>query len=93
MNEKASGGAAEWILFFENQMNCAIEAARPRGYDPSQTPRSFMGWHRQQDYHVAGFFDGHAAYRHHDTRYIDGRGWTTWPNRPWLEHWREWEAN
>jgi prepilin-type N-terminal cleavage/methylation domain-containing protein len=93
LNQKINAGAAEWVLFYENQMSFAFESARPRGYDPEETPRSLMGWHRQEDYHAAGFFDGHAAYRRYDTRYIDGPGWTTWPNRPWLAYWQEWEDN
>ena len=94
LNEKVSKGAAEWVLFFENRMNFALESARPRGYeDDVEAPRLFRGWHRQQNHHAGGFFDGHAAYQRFDTRYVDGPGWTIWPGRPWLTYWREWENN
>ena len=32
-----------------------------------------------------GFADGSARHQHFDARYIDGPGWTLWPNRPWDE--------
>ncbi len=83
INQKNNRGAAEWIYLYENMMNYAMEAAMPRGYDPDQEPRLLRGWHKQDNMHVAGFFDGHASYQYFDTRYIDGPGWTTWPNRPW----------
>ena len=93
LNQKTNKGAAEWILFYESLMSFALEAAWPRGYETNQPPRVLMGWHRQENYHVAGFYDGHATYQYFDTRYVDGPGWTTWPNRPWLEFWSEWEDN
>jgi prepilin-type N-terminal cleavage/methylation domain-containing protein len=93
LNSKVDKGAAEWIVFYENQMNFAMEAAEPRGANPDQIPRSVVGWHRQEDYHSAGFFDGHAAYRYFDTTYIDGSGWTTWPSRPWGPPWDQYENN
>jgi type II secretory pathway pseudopilin PulG len=83
LNSKSDKGAAEWIFFYENQMNFAMESARPRGCNPDEPSRLFMGWHRQDNYHAAGFYDGHAQYRYFDTAYIDGPGWSTWPNRPW----------
>jgi len=46
--------------------------------------------------HAAGFYDGHAEYRYFDTNYIDGPGWTTWPNRPWedtYENWSQYQDN
>jgi prepilin-type N-terminal cleavage/methylation domain-containing protein len=93
LNQKVDKGAAEWIVFYENQMNWAMEAAEPRGANPDQDPRVVIGWHRQENYHAAGFFDGHAQYRYFDTRYIDGSGWTTWPNRPWGDPWHQYENN
>jgi prepilin-type N-terminal cleavage/methylation domain-containing protein len=81
LNSKEERGAAEWIMFYENQMNFALEAARPRGDNPTEEPRVVTGWHKQENYHAAGFFDGHASYQYFDTRYIDGPGWTTWPSR------------
>jgi hypothetical protein len=82
---KRDRGASEWILFYENRLNFAFEAAVPRGYSPSDEPRSLQGWHGQQDVHAAGFADGSARYQHFDPRYTDGPGWTLWPNRPWTD--------
>ncbi len=82
LRQKAARGAAEWVFFYENLMNYSLESAKPRGYTNSDA-KSVPGWHRLPNYHVAAFFDGHAAYRQFDTRYIDGPGWTTFPNRPW----------
>ena len=92
INSKQDTGAAEFILFYENQMNYAMDAARPRGYSGGDdSPKLVTGWHRQENMHAAGYLDGHAEYRYYDTRYIDGSGWSTWPNRPWSEYWKEWE--
>ena len=52
-----------------------------------------MGWHKQENMHAASFLDGHAEYRQFDTRYIDGPGWSVWPNRPWSAYWKEFENN
>jgi type II secretory pathway pseudopilin PulG len=81
---KNDRGASEWILFYENRLNFAFEAAVPRGVQGGQ-PRTLQGWHGQQDTHVAGFADGSARYQYFDVRYIDGPGWTLWPNRPWTD--------
>jgi type II secretory pathway pseudopilin PulG len=83
--QKADRGASEFILFYENRLNCAFEAAVPRGYPGGDEPRTLQGWHGQQDVHAAGFADGSARYQYFDTRYVDGPGWTLWPNRPWDE--------
>lgn len=83
LSDKSDKGSAEWILFYENQMNLAMVAARPRGYGEEEPPRMVRGWHGQENNHAAAFFDGHVEYRYFDTRYIDGTGWTTWPSRPW----------
>jgi prepilin-type N-terminal cleavage/methylation domain-containing protein len=82
INQKNDSGAAEFILFYENQLNFAMEGARPRGAS-EYAPRLIRGWHKQENMHSAGFLDGHADYRYFDSRYIDGPGWTTWPNHPW----------
>ncbi len=50
-------------------------------------PKAFKGWHRKLNMHVAAFLDGSARYQYYDTRYVDGPGWTTWPNRPWPGAW------
>ncbi len=91
IGQKTNKGAAEWILFYENQMNFAMEAAVPRGAPREQNARIIKGWHRQENYHAAGFYDGHAIYRYFDTAYVDGPGWTTWPNRPWSGVWEEYQ--
>jgi prepilin-type N-terminal cleavage/methylation domain-containing protein len=93
LNQKVNQGAAEWLFFTECHLGVTLESAWPRGYESDEPPRLYLGWHRQENYHAASFFDGHAAYRYFDTRYIDGPGWTAWPSRPWLEFWREWEDN
>jgi hypothetical protein len=80
---KLDRGAAEWTLFLENGLNLAFQWAEPRGYSGSGEWRSLSGWHGEQDVHAAGFLDGSARYQYFDTRYVDGPGWTTWPNRPW----------
>jgi len=83
LEQKNKSGSAEWVLFYENSMNFAMEAALPRGIEPpaDQVPRRIDGWHKQLMYHAASFYDGHAEYRFYDTQYINGPGWTTWPNR------------
>lgn len=91
LNHKHDRGAAEWLLFYENQMGFALDGARPRGAREDQ-PRLVRGWHGQINHHAAAFFDGHAVYRHFDTRYVEGPGWTTWPNHPWDgTPWEEYE--
>jgi prepilin-type N-terminal cleavage/methylation domain-containing protein len=85
LSSKQREGAAEWILFYENQLNFALEGARPRGFQEDE-PRMLRGWHKQENMHCSGFLDGHASYQYYDSRYIDGPGWTTWPNRDeWLK--------
>jgi prepilin-type N-terminal cleavage/methylation domain-containing protein len=92
INQKNDSGAAEFVFFYENQFNFAMESARPRGASEDQ-PRMITGWHKQENMHTAGFLDGHAEYKYFDSRYIDGPGWTTWPNRPWSAYWHEYEDN
>ena len=86
LSSKSTKGASEFIIFYENQMNFALEGARPRGYS-SREPRQLYGWHKQEDYHEAAFLDGHAKYGYFNTLYVDGPGWTTWPNKS------EWEKS
>jgi len=83
LESKQERGASEWILFYENRLNYAMEAAHPRGYSGGEDPRCLSGWHGEHGVHAAGFLDGSARYQYFDTRYVDGAGWTTWPNRPW----------
>jgi prepilin-type N-terminal cleavage/methylation domain-containing protein len=91
INSKNDKGAAEFILFYENQFNFAAEGAVPRGYSTTGQTRIVRGWHKQRSMHAGGFLDGHVEYKYFDSRYIDGPGWTTWPNRPWGEFWEPYE--
>jgi len=88
-------GPSEFVMFYENSFNYAMEDAGPRGWR-NRNAKNLLGWHKQTDYHVASFLDGHAVYRKFDTRYIDGPGWTTWPHRPWDDahpDWKPYENN
>lgn len=90
--DAAGGWESKFILFYENRMNEASEGARPRKKDGSPIlaeAKNLVGWHRQLDRHAALMLDGHATYQKFDTRFIDGPGWTTWPNRPWKDKWAE----
>ena len=92
LRSKEMSGASEFVLFYENQFNFAMENAWVRDPSASPTgdrPRRYIGWHGQQDYYSAAYFDGHAEYRRFDTSYIDGPGWTTWPNR---DEWEKYEV-
>jgi prepilin-type N-terminal cleavage/methylation domain-containing protein len=91
INSKENNGAAEFILFYENQFNFAAEGAVPRGYPLGAETKQVRGWHKQENMHVAGFLDGHATYGYFDTTYISGPGWTTWPNPPWSSFWQPYE--
>lgn len=90
VNSKFDSGAAEFILFHESRLLNALNTAVPRGATQAE-PMRIVGWHQQENMHAASFLDGHAEYRHLDTRYIDGPGWSVWPNRPWSAYWREYE--
>jgi prepilin-type N-terminal cleavage/methylation domain-containing protein len=91
ISSKNSKGAAEFILFYENQFNFAAEGAVPRGHPIGAETKQVRGWHKQQNMHAAGFLDGHVGYRYFDTTYINGPGWTTWPNPPWSAYFRGYE--
>ncbi len=78
--------SSEFIIFYENRLNYALEGALPRGANNSDAKR-IVGWHRQLNQHVAGFLDGSARYAPMDTRYTDGPGWSIWPDRPWGGEW------
>lgn len=86
LRNKNGRWAAEFIVFYENRLNYAMEGALPRGANNAEA-KNLRGWHRQMNYHAAGFLDGHAAYRVFDTRYVDGPSWTTWPSKPWDGDW------
>jgi prepilin-type N-terminal cleavage/methylation domain-containing protein len=84
------GYASKLIIFYENRLNYALEGAGPRGWNNAEAKR-IVGWHKAQDMHVAAFLDGSARYQVFDTRYIDGPGWTSWPNRPWGGDWEQYQ--
>jgi type II secretory pathway pseudopilin PulG len=90
LRNKTGGFASEFIMFYENQLNFALEAAKPPGYTggpwASET-KNLRGWHRKLDYHAAAFFDGSGRYQRFDTRFVVGTGWTIWPARPWYGEW------
>jgi prepilin-type N-terminal cleavage/methylation domain-containing protein len=87
------GWESKFILFYENRLNLALEGARPRKKDGTpllpDKAKNVIGWHRQLDRHAALMLDGHANYATMDTRFVDGPGWTNWPNRPWKDDWAE----
>ena len=89
LSSKIDRGASECVLLMENRMNYALEFAVPRGA-PQSEQLHYQGWHRQQDKHAAAFLDGSARYQIFDTNYVDGPGWSAWPNRPWTGS--NWEA-
>ncbi len=91
INSKNDTGAAEWIFFYENQFNYAAEGGVPRGYSDTGEAKLINGWHKQENMHAGAFLDGHASYQYFDTTYINGPGWTTWPNPPWSEFWQTYE--
>jgi hypothetical protein len=82
LQSKLDHGASEWPLFYENGMNFALQAARPRDLAHDMPPL-LPGWHGHESTHAAGFADGSARYRRFETQYVDGPGWTLWPSRPW----------
>jgi prepilin-type N-terminal cleavage/methylation domain-containing protein len=92
LKRKTGGFASEFIMFYENQLNFALEAAKPPGHagDPwASESKNLRGWHRKADYHVAAFLDGSGRYRKFDTRFVFGQGWTIWPAQPWAGRWEE----
>lgn len=80
--------AADFILFYENRLNYALEGALPRGAS-NPNAKNIVGWHKDMNMHAAGFIDGHAQYRSYDTRFVDGPGWTSWPAKPWEGGWAQ----
>lgn len=92
LSQKSGRSASEFVLFYENRMNFALDHARPRGYD-YQPPKELRGWHKSPNMFITSFLDGSARYRKFDTRYVDGPGWTIWPNRPWDGDWAAYTNN
>ncbi|MBU0640483.1 MAG: prepilin-type N-terminal cleavage/methylation domain-containing protein [Planctomycetes bacterium] len=91
MRNKGGRWASEFIIFYENRLNYAMESARPEGMTNS-FEKNFAGWHKQVDYHAAGFMDGSGRYTKYDTRYVNGPGWTTWPSPPWEGPWEPYDG-
>jgi prepilin-type N-terminal cleavage/methylation domain-containing protein len=87
--------SSDFIIFYENRMNYAMEGARapgsdfPANPDGSSDPKNIKGWHKQRDYHAAAFLDGSARYGKYNTAYVFGRDWSIWPNKPWVGDWAE----
>ena len=92
LRSKLGRYGSEFIMFYENQLNFALEAARPPGYTGgpwASEAKRLRGWHRQMDYHVASFLDGSARYQMFDTRFVFGSNWTIWPTKPWEGNWAD----
>jgi hypothetical protein len=88
MKDKGGRWASEFIMFYENRLNYAMEGCNPPGASAAgANPKNLYGWHKQLDQHAAAFRDGSARYQRYDTRYCWGTGWTTWPNKPWEGGW------
>lgn len=90
LSAKQGRFAAEFGFFSESPLGYALEAAAPRGSPGiGDDQKQMEGWHRKMNYHAAAFYDGAARYRYYDTRYVDGPGWTIWPNKPWEGDWAQ----
>jgi len=95
LKKKTGGFASQFIMFYENQLNFALEAAKPPGHAAgpwASESKNLLGWHRKMDYHVAAFLDGSGRYQRFDTRYVFGPNWTTWPAQPWYGRWEEYNG-
>lgn len=92
LREKTGGFASDFIMFYENQLNFALEAAKPPGHAGgpwASESKNLQGWHGQPDEHTAAFLDGSGRYQRFDTRYVLGKNWTIWPARPWRGAWKD----
>ena len=90
LKAKEGGSASEFVIFMENSLSYALQAARPPGYSgPPWVGSSIQvpGYHGRLNQHVASFLDGHAANMKFDTRWVYGKGWTIWPNKAWTDRW------
>ncbi len=82
--------ASEFVVFMENNLNFALERARPPGYRGgpwSDGSINLPGWHKQMDMHAACYLDGSVRYQRMNTQYVFGQDWTIWPNKPWEGLW------
>lgn len=92
--QKTGRFASEFGFFSESPLGYALEAAAPRGSPGVGDDQKLLdGWHGGKNYHAAAFYDGSARYRYFDTRYVDGPGWTIWPNKPWDGDWAAYSSN
>ena len=96
VRDRQSRYSSDFMIFYENRMNYALEGARPPGAstmlpDQQSARKSLVGWHKQQDYHAAAFLDGSARYARYDTRFVFGDDWSIWPNKPWDGIWQIFE--
>jgi len=96
VRDRSSRYSSDFIIFYENRMNYALEGARPPGAttmlpDQQSARKSLVGWHKQQDYHAAVFLDGSARYGRYDTRFVFGDDWSIWPNKPWDGIWYQFQ--
>ena len=90
MKGKQGGNASEFLVYMENSLNYALEAARPPTYTGGPwggLGKQLVGWHGKLNQHAAAFLDGHATYMRFDTRANSGKGWTIWPSKPWGNGW------
>lgn len=89
MSPKSGRFASEFIVFEEECMDYALANAYPRGYTGAGAvaEKNIIGWHKRLNYHSAAFMDGSARYRQFETKYVDGPGWTVWPNKPYEGDW------
>ena len=92
LKRKTGSFASEFVMFYENQLNFALEAAKPPGHTGgpwASEAKNLRGWHREADRHVAAFLDGSGRYQKFDTRFVFGSGWTIWPAQPWYGNWEQ----
>ncbi|RMF79933.1 MAG: prepilin-type N-terminal cleavage/methylation domain-containing protein, partial [Planctomycetota bacterium] len=63
MAAKTGRFASEFITFYEDQANYALEGARPPGYTSGgpwgSKTKQLVGWHGKKNRHVVGMLDGH----------------------------------
>ncbi len=96
LNSNTAGGwESRFVTFYENLWNYLANTARPQppggsGDQYGPIRKTAIGWHKQLGYHSGAYLDGHADYKYRDTRFVEGPGWTTWPNRPWGGTWANW---
>lgn len=91
LKDKGGRWASRFVIFYENRANYALLPAYPRGMISDLEPKNLRGWHKRMNYHTVAFRDGSARYMQMDTRYVNGPGWTIWPNHPWEGVWEPYD--